>query len=693
VLNGRTVALALAAVVVCFVVGAIAGPGVGLATLGGLLAGALFWAATVEWQRRIEQRNRLKEVHQAFAPPALMEALPVAYYLRPEEAVVPFRPRPELDELMAWSVSEAHTAVRLVTGEAGAGKTRLVQRLINDLAADGWQRLQAPRDSKIDAAEAARVIGQPCVLVVDYAEARGDLARVLNDLAINQDRPDLRVLLLARSAGEWWRGLLDTTERQARALLEAHPPMALGPVLAAGGPQELFDEAVTAFAQRMGVPRPDATLTLTETDPVVLVVHAAALLAVVDSASGTQPSDQAVSGRQVIEALLQHEARYWAASAAGRGLELDVSVLRLAVALGCMIGAASETAAIALLARVPDLDSAERRGRVARWLHDLYPTPCEDDAHETEWLGPLRPDRLAEQLVIGELATRPELIPPLFSELEDARVARAASLLVRAARTDDRAPGLFRSAVQVISARPVSHEALQRVAADLPYPSSALAAPAAVIFRRLVDGSTDDAQRARYLINLGNRLGELDRRGEALAAVEEAKNIFCELARNRPDPFLYDYAWALNNRAGLLALLGQRLDESRADITQAVGIFRELAQDHPGTFLPAVASSLFNLSRVLTDSGSREDALAAINEATGIYEQLIQDRPDAFLPQYLTAIEQAITIYRPLVQARPNAYRPAFIQALNTYANVLSTLGRRAQAAELHREAAAEEDR
>lgn len=121
-LNGRTVALALAAVVVCFVVGAIAGPGVGLATLAGLLATALFWAATVQWQRHIDRVNRRGEVLRTFAPPALMDALPVAHYLRPEEAVVPFRPRPELDELMAWCVSEDHTAVRLVTGDAGAGK-------------------------------------------------------------------------------------------------------------------------------------------------------------------------------------------------------------------------------------------------------------------------------------------------------------------------------------------------------------------------------------------------------------------------------------------------------------------------------------------------------------------------------------------------------------------------------------------
>ena len=525
--DGRAVAIALASVVVALVGGAIAGGLAGAAAgavvaLVSLLAGAVFWVATDQWQRHLARVNRRQEVLRTFAPRELTYDLPVAHYLWPEEAVVPFRVRPELDELMAWCVTGGHAAMRLVTGTAGAGKTRLARQLTEELAANGWQPLPVPREPRIDAIEAVQAMGQPSLLVVDYAETRSGLANMLNGLAADQDGPDLRVLLLARSAGEWWQQLLASAEREATSLLEAHTPVTLGPVLAAGGPQELFDEAVTAFAQKMNVARPTATLTLTETDPVVLVVHAAALLAVVDSATGTQPQDQAVSGQQVIEALLGHEARYWVRTAAGRGLDLDVSVLRLAVALGCMIGADSEAAAMALLARIPDLDSAERRGRVARLLHDLYPVLGEKDAQEGEWLGPLRPDRLAEQLVTDELASRPELIPSLFSDLGEARATRALTVLARAALTDARAVGVLHSALaadldnlavpavsvavetnpvmgellnQVISAQPVSRETLMRIRAALPYPSSALAAPAAVVFRRLADGSTDAGER------------------------------------------------------------------------------------------------------------------------------------------------------------------------------------------------------
>ena len=201
-------------------------------------------------------------------------------------------------------------------------------------------------------------------------------------MAADHGGPDLRVVLLARSAGEWWQQLLASAEERTAALLEADAPVMLGPVHAAGGPQEVFDDAVAAFAQEMGTGRPDVRLVLSDPDPVVLVVHAAALLAVVDYAAGARPREQAVSGQEVLDALLRHEARYWVRSAAGRGLDLDVSVLRLAVAVGCLIGADSETAAGTLLSCIPDLDSAERRGQVARWLHDLYPTAHEGDAQE-----------------------------------------------------------------------------------------------------------------------------------------------------------------------------------------------------------------------------------------------------------------------------------------------------------------------
>ena len=48
----------------------------------------------------------------------------------------------------------------------------------------------------------------PLLLVVDYAETRTEQLRQLLPLLWNADTSDpMRVLLLARAAGDWWAGL------------------------------------------------------------------------------------------------------------------------------------------------------------------------------------------------------------------------------------------------------------------------------------------------------------------------------------------------------------------------------------------------------------------------------------------------------------------------------------------------------
>ncbi len=284
------------------------------------------------------------------------------------------------------------------------------------------------------------------MLVVDYAETRPGLADLLAEAAAAEDCPDLRVLLLARSAGEWWRQLLDGADYRLSQVLEDTEPLPLGPL--AGGQQGLFDDAVTAFADRLGVARPQARLMLNDPDAVVLVVHAAALLAVLDHASAGSGSGRVYSAADVLTGLLGHEARYWHKSAQARGLILDPSVERLAVAIACLIGADSETDAAGLLSRVPDLaDSAERRGQVARWLHDLYPASGGTGAGG-EWIGPLRPDRVAEHLVTGEFTARRGMLPGLLAGLGQDRLVRALTVLGRAALTDARAGQLLRGALE-----------------------------------------------------------------------------------------------------------------------------------------------------------------------------------------------------------------------------------------------------
>ncbi len=308
-------------------------------------------------------------------------------------------------------------------------------------------------------------------------------------------------------------------------------------------------------------------------------------------------------------------------------------MLRLAVAVVCLIGADSQTSAAGMLARVPDLkDSAERRGQVARWLHDLYPTPRADDAPGGEWLGPLRPDRLAERLVVDELAGRPELVAPWFTGLDEGRSARALTVLARAALTQEQAipllgaalsadldqlavpalsvametnPVLGEQLAQIIGSQPVSRQTLEKIAASSPYPSLALAAPAAVALQLLADGASEGSDRARTLVDLSRRLADLGRREEALASIEKAITIYRQLARDQPDKFLPHLAASLNNQSAYRAYLG-RQEEALEASQLAAFIYIRLADDRPDVFLPRLAAlSITRRSSWRTLDGTR----------------------------------------------------------------------------------------
>jgi tetratricopeptide (TPR) repeat protein len=653
--------------------------------------------------------------------------LPVARYLRPEEKVVPFRARPELDELLDWCGGDRHVGVQLVTGPGGAGKTRLALRLGQEMDANGWRQLWVPRGLEGETARAVREAGTPCVVVVDYAETRAGLGGLLGDVAGDFDGPDIRVVLLARGSGEWWQQLVTSGDERVATLLAA-PPVMLGSMSVDGGQAELFAEALTAFAEKLGVDLPDTTLKLTDPEPVVLVVHAAALLAVLDHDQGIS-DNQARSGAEVLAGLLAHEGRYWAQSAAARGLDLDVAVQRLAVVAGCLIGADSEATAGALMARIPDLaDSAERRGKVARWLRDLYPETSPGEAETREWIGPLRPDPVAEHLVVAELNDRKDLVPRLFTSLDEDRAARALTVLARAAYTQPSGLNLLRSALaadlehlavpalsvavetnpvlgdllsETLQTVQVSAGTLEQIASTAPYPSFALAAPVAFVLEQLADRTESDGERARWLVDLSNRLGDLGRREEALSAIEQAVAIHRQLAEDHPDEFLPCLARSLNNQSGCLARLGRR-EEAHAAIEQAIAIRRRLAEDRADESLLDLAVLLHNQSEHLAQLWRREEALAAIEQAIAIQLQLAEARPDALLPDYLAdrlarslnnqslrladlerweealaAIEQAVAIRIQLAEARPDAFLPDLAMSLDAQSNALAGLGRR----------------
>jgi hypothetical protein len=280
----------------------------------------------------------------------------------------------------------------------------------------------------------------------------------------------------------------------------------------------VFDAAVTEFADRLGVARPAVRLSLSDPGASILVLHTAALCAVLDHIEGFA-DEHPRSSADVLEDLLRHELRYCARAAAARGLGLDPGVQRRVVAAACLIGADSEPAAAGLLRRLPDFaGSGEQPGQVACWLQDLYPGLTATGRRATEWLGTMYPDRVAEHLIVGEFAAQPGLIPALFTGLDESRAKKALSVLGRAAPNYPGAvpllaralsadlehlalpalrvavetnPVMDRLIADAVAARAIPAQALERIAAAIPRRSRALAKTATTVLQRLTDESSD----------------------------------------------------------------------------------------------------------------------------------------------------------------------------------------------------------
>jgi len=630
-----------------------------------------------------------------------------ATLLRADAEAVPFSGREQLlEDLIGWCTDpRLEIGVWLLIGPGGQGKTRLARhlarRLLSEVAGDGAAGLLAadPPDTAHDLSPLvdSRL---PLLVVVDYAETRTEqLRRLLPLLWDATDGPPVRLLLLARSAGDWWAQLQRDLDD------ELGPSLRLQALSAPTERASTFAAAVGALSARL--PEVDATvdwasLAATVTAPRdladdhygnPLTLQLAALIGLLQVGPHPTIPDNSDAESRVPEAvLLQHEQRYWTDSSRSRRLSVHPDTLRDAVTVAGLCGARSPGEAMSLLEQLPGLrgQTVDALRHVDSWLTGLYP------ADPGRRWGSLQPDRLAEHLAVSVLTDDPDLLPGLLTAATAGQTVQALSVVTRAltnpsvlpdrrtlllgeltallaARLDQLAPVALQVATQTAAPGPLlaaveaaatsaDLDSLARLTNTLPASSFALAPLAAALNRRLVEelrarAVTDPANflpdLAAALNNQSNRLADLGRREDALTASAEAVGHYRTLAAARPDAFLPDLAAALNNQSNRLANLGRREDALTA-IAEAVQIRRALAAARPDAFRPDLAMSLNNQSSALADLGRREDALTASAEAVGHY--------------------------RTLAAARPDAFRPDLAAALNNQSNRLANLGRREDA-------------
>jgi hypothetical protein len=346
--------------------------------------------------------------------------------LDPRFRVVPFMGRQDqLADLIAWCESGDAGQLRLLTGPRGVGKTRLAMELATYMTEAGWRCARVVQGQEGEAIGSLRAIkSRRALLVVDYAETRARLLEMLATLA-SPEGHGVKVLLLARLAGDWWAQL--PAAAHGLIHIESSAELRLSPKLDSGlSNADVFFTALKAFADTLALPVPEIAMpaNISTGSWRMLDLHYAALLALMDSehyTTGTSTHTDTLS-----ELLLSHEKRYWYLTAQASGLAYGPTgmshlTIDQVIAASCLLGAATEADVYGILSRVPGISPSYG---IARWLRELYP-PSEGSS---DWLG-VFPDELAITHTLKELLAYPEFAHAILDYLDARQAQHAISFL------------------------------------------------------------------------------------------------------------------------------------------------------------------------------------------------------------------------------------------------------------------------
>ncbi|MFJ7498053.1 hypothetical protein ACIQZB_44735 [Streptomyces sp. NPDC097727] len=569
-----------------------------------------------------------------------------AELLRPQMEAVPFLGRESwLRVLRQWCQGDG-VSIRLIVGPGGQGKTRLAREFAVQLAAKGWASCQF-RDCGLGDAGAAQglsalaAVDRPLLIVMDYADTRPAL--ITEVLRVLEDRPvdvPVRVLLIARSSGEWWEHLPGAGPRSAGTLGGAR---ILELRDAADGPAERYEfyrAALIALADRLknlpGHAETDwsAAARSVDTRPEqfagrgsgsALTLQMRALTDLLDVGTGARPCASGTGDAAVdVEGLLlDHEEGYWRRTAARHPAlaDLEPGPLADAVAIATLTRACGTGRAVELLAAVPSI--AQLGDRVLRalasWLRDLYP-----DIDGSYW-GALEPDRLGEYHVLRRARGGSEILAAVLPCLNEAEAERALTVLARAAALPVRLnPDLSAEAGELIRAHP-----------------GRLAVPAVAVAVRsenpgfLVGVISLVAQRADLPVDLMKRLHEaVPERSRLLGdeAVQLAQRLrtirrgrALRLGGGRIGPVRARSGWAdAEYHLAVRLCAVQCWEDALAASSRAVALYRALARRTPAEFLPRLVDALSFRSTALSELARGQDALVVATEAVAVGERLVE---------------------------------------------------------------------
>ncbi|MEU8635381.1 tetratricopeptide repeat protein [Amycolatopsis sp. NPDC048633] len=686
-----------------------------LTTLVGLEVWNHFDGGRDEARARLDARA---QVLGALRPPTAMGAIRVLEALTATGSPTPlWGRRAELAALLGWCAEEGGR-VRIVSGPAGVGKTRLALALAEEMVEQGWCAGWAL--SLDGLVEKVAACGEKALVLVDDADRWAGVEVLLTQAA---QRPDLvRVLLIARD-GSALRDRLRARPPATVGLLLADEPMELAPIGLEGDRIRWFDEATRAYAgqfrYRGPLPSPNAVGADGDT---LLLLHARALIAVVDQTGAHQ-----LTLPQIADHLMRLERGRWSddpAAPAGVALLTDV------VAVLTLLPILSLQDAASMLVVVPDLAGDDAQAlrfacaRCARWARETY--GCRPDGRLD-----LRPHLIADYLISRHFRQDPVLLgalPTVGAAAALVALARAcvnvpeaASMFVIAAATN---PSLLWPALVAITIADLTSDRLDAALATLIDATAPEFVPArrdlsglgrhrhvvraltqAAVVRARTAGSAADLARA--LTELGDRLSEVGKAEQSLAAGAEAVRTWRRIPGHRRR-----LADALTDLGARLEAVGRKR-ETVAPYEEAAGLWRQLVDDHPDDLdvSASLGFTLVPLGRQLAEADRRGDALTVCQEAVEIGRRLVNDRPEDALhrdllgraliclgdrlaevgqaEQALAVQGEAAEIWRRLVADRPQGYdfRDQLALALTRCGHRLAYVGEPGRAITTYEEA------
>jgi glycosyltransferase involved in cell wall biosynthesis/tetratricopeptide (TPR) repeat protein len=649
--------------------------------------------------------------------------------LRAEQSVIPFdsNQEPFLVQQLDWAVRSSYPfSVRLLTGQAGSGKTRLAIEMCLRLRTSGWLAgfvgTKTDEEKLFDWVESTT---KPVFVVIDYADTRQETGLNLIERVCKLKRTaPIRLLLLARSATDWWE-MLPGIRAACEAILYGHAtsgPIEIPPLYTSIDQRySAYKTACSSFAQILGLTEPENVPDLSEdyfSNPLYIQMVALAAL------RGERPR----SAEGLARVLLNHEQRYWQHALASTGGVALTQAAKL-LSLASITGALKNDAQLEIIWETAECGSSEDLQTLFKKLSMLYP--------DRAGLGGLKPDVLGEALFAKVLlrADGERFLNAILSEASPEFQSKTLIMLSRILLTrDDVEPvaenGIAHNFLQCIEALiavcastpgplpGITEQAFERIDAvaqgqaadflvyqfnrDIPSLSGLAVLVGQVIVKRSIERHKNHPDVEEVSGELASALHSLAvdylRAGmsaEAESYAKDASEAYEDLAKSNPESYESEWVDSLDTYVGVLS--SNAHNRKALEIAERVVLIRErLFEKNPELHKPRLATSLSNCAVLLSKAERVLNALESEKQALTMRRQLAKKDQEQFesdlalsLSNYASYLQEsgdddqaldssrdALDIRKRLAIALPSVYEPAYASSLNNYAALLMNSGK-----------------